>query len=531
MILFMQKEKSVLFLLFFLFIGSLTSGAQQVRMCSETFPEFGLNLDFPCGGKTIQKDANSFSKSFELKDNNGTLMEQVNLLFIKYPVPVTPTDNMVNQLREDIEKDFKAAMKNYVSATGMSDYQVLPLKSNEQELSPGFKIIYATRTAMATAPGKKNVYVYFSFEYYFKHGKIIAKSRALLTKVSKYLFDERSFSTDPTLFLNIKEPYLVTHSKTLLSFELREENLVLKDLPAENGFLIDNAGITDQNRSQFKIKQPILVRLVKKIPAGQTFATATAAMVKGQPDIKTNPSDWKTNSAVPNIVLFLHYGTYSNGQRSQFGYPYRVLFEFDKTIYEIVADKKDCEYQELIIKRLIETLKKSAAGNTATAPAQSEAFNRELLLGMEAWLKDYLASSKGEELKTNTLGALMTKRFQSTLKLQQYPSVILEEGLTPDKRRDWLVTLGSFSNKEAALPVMQQWTVYFKALQHELFQLKPIKQTAESVLWMPVPTATSGLPAQFSKLELHLLIKEIFLAENGKMVTKYEVQLRMGSKL
>jgi hypothetical protein len=265
----------------------------------------------------------------------------------------------------------------------------------------------------------------------------------------------------------------------------------------------------------------------------EKFATVAAPYLKESYNNQLNGYDAKKYPAFKNMVVFKKRWEFRPGMFGDLPEPYRYLFEFNGFVYDLSGEITQRSIMDSILKTLrvykgvLNSDAKILTGGTKT----DGTFNRDLLLGMDEWLKDRFEAYKGTKKETKILReALGTQRFETTLKLGKYPTEIVEEGFIPDNRRDWVGTLGTFDSKEEALKLFNEWQKIFLTFKHEQFQLKEVRKTEDEVVWSP-QASQKGLPEQFSTMEVRLRVKQQFLIENGTMVVRYLVLLSVGSKL
>lgn len=504
--------------------------AQKVAMCDEQFTPTSLQLSFPCEGKTTLKTAQQLEKTYTLYDNNQKGIEEVYFFYTKYENPTKPDPNIFEEVSKAMQSRFEKALKDYTKLTKASSYSMLSLKPYEPELGLSDDYFYGYRVALLKGSGSVNIYVRINVQYYFKHGLLFAGSQEVIATVNEFRFNDRNFATSPSYYHAINEPYVIPNTSIGLSFQLSKQSSIVND-PNNGAYVsIDKAGVTDAIRSRYKIKKPILIKKLKTLSPGETFTQATAGYIKGESGVIVNPGYWKANPAISNIIAIEYAGTYSDGTKKT-AYPYRILFECGKTLYEMVVDKEEAEYRFSEIDKLIKTMRHT--GNTQSAANNASVasdFNRDLLSAMEAWLKDQFASAKGKQKPYEAFSGVTTNRFETSVKLESYPTEIVEEGMQPSVRRDWVARLGSFDAKDAAQQQFNAWYQKLASFKHEMFQLKQVRKTGDLAVWVPTQLH-KDLPSYFEKMEMQLYVKERFFTENGKMKSRYELLLALGSSL
>ncbi|HMO32710.1 MAG TPA: hypothetical protein PKE63_01080 [Lacibacter sp.] len=510
--------------------------------CNYNYPEIGFAMGYFCDARQIGKNDTAIAYTYEQRDrsNQSILYEQSMVVFQKYKTRRSAS-------LQEIEKQGRAALENRLSQM-RTPFKITTSKTITGEgYEPTLRYTnegmrYTHYTYIETSAGN-NFALEYVINFYFDNGFVAATSiveclkKLSASEAAQYKSNTppafASFATRPTnIEYKTSGRYQVSSSAVGLSFELAQHNLEASESAEQKTVLIDYCGISQDNRAAYGAQNPITLKLVKKLGVNDKFATIAAPYLKESFNNELNGYDAKKYPAFKNMVIFKKRWEYMPGRFYDHPEPYRYLFEYNGYVYDLAGENP----QKAILDSLLKTIQvyKGAPTTAATTPATgtnaNEAFNRDLLLGMEEWLKDQFATVKGREKPSNTLGALMTKRFETTLKLGSYPTEIVEEGLAPDKRRDWTGTLGSFDSKANALKMYNDWQKTFSTFKHELFQLKLVRKTEDEVVWSP-HQLQQGLPPQFSKMELRLRLKESFLVENGKMVTRYEVLLTTGSKL
>jgi hypothetical protein len=510
--------------------------------CDYKYPEYGFEMRYFCDAKQIEKNDSSIVFTYEHRDrsNQSIIYEQSIVFFRKFK-------NRNSATLQEIENWAKVALENRLSQI-RSQVKVTMSKTVTADgygpklLYTGEGISYTHYTYIKTSSGN-DLALEFENNFYFDNGFVAATSIVeclkMLSSSEAVKYENNkppafpSFTTRPTrIEYKTSGRYQVSSSALGLSFELPQHNLEASESAAEKMVFIDYVGVPKDNRAVYGAKNPITLKLVKKMGVNEKFATVAAPYLKESYNNQLNGYDAKKYPAFKNMVVFKKQWEFRPGMFSDLPEPYRYLFEFNGYVYDLSGEIM----QHTILDSILKTIQVYKAGPTTTATTPttstypSETFNRDLLLGMEEWLKDQFAAVTGKEKPSNTLGAVMTKRFETTLKMGNYPTEIVEEGLISDKRRDWVGTLGSFDSKEEALKLYNDWQKTFLTFKHEQFQLKEVRKTEDEVVWSP-QLLQQGLPEQFSLMELRLRVKQQFLIENGTMVVRYHALLSVGSKL
>jgi hypothetical protein len=511
--------------------------------CDYKFPEYGFEMRYFCDARQINKNESSIAFTYEHLDrsNPNIIYEQSVVFLEKYKTRYSLTAQEIeNRAKATLEK----RLSEIRSQLGVTTSKTVTGEGYDPKLSyTRDGIRYTHYTYMKTSAGT-DLALEFVNTFYFDNCFVAATSFfECLQKLSSYEAEQYRSNKPPAFATFTTRPirieyktsgrYQVGSSALGLSFELAQHNLEARASAEQKMVLIDYIGVPQDNRAVYGAENPITLKLVKKMGVNEKFATIAEPYLKESYNNQLNGYEAKKYPAFKNMVVFKKQWEYRPGMFSNLPEPYRYLFEFNGYVYDLSGEITQRSIMDSILKTI--QVYKAGPTTTATTPSTStypgETFNRDLLLGMEEWLKDRFAAYKGIKKETNTLReALGTQRFETTLKLGNYPTEIVEEGLIPDKRRDWVGTLGSFDSKEEALKLYNDWQKTFLTFKHEQFQLKEVRKTEDEVVWSP-QLLLQGLPEQFSTMEVRLRVKQQFLIENGTMAVRYVVLLSVGSKL
>jgi hypothetical protein len=532
-------------LLWILLVAPLLLQAQPAERtyCDYKYPEYGFEMRYFCDAKQIKKNESSIAFTYEHLDrSNPNIIYEQSVVFLekyktRYSLTVQEIENRAKATLEKRLSEIRSQLGVTTSKTVTGEGYDPKLRYTTEGIS------YTHYTYMKTSEGT-DLALEFVNTFYFDNGFVAATSFfECLKKLSSYEAEQYRSNKPPAFATFTTRPirieyktsgrYQVSSSAVGLSFELAQHNLKARESAAEKMVFIDYVGVPKDNRADYGAENPITLKLVKKMGVNEKFATVAAPYLKESYNNQLNGYDAKKYPAFKNMVVFKKRWEFRPGMFGDLPEPYRYLFEFNGFVYDLSGEITQRSIMDSILKTLrvykgvLNSDAKILTGGTKT----DGTFNRDLLLGMDEWLKDRFEAYKGTKKETKILReALGTQRFETTLKLGKYPTEIVEEGFIPDNRRDWVGTLGTFDSKEEALKLFNEWQKIFLTFKHEQFQLKEVRKTEDEVVWSP-QASQKGLPEQFSTMEVRLRVKQQFLIENGTMVVRYLVLLSVGSKL
>lgn len=296
-------------------------------------------------------------------------------------------------------------------------------------------------------------------------------------------------------------------------------------------FLFSPLGIWDELVIKDKKFADISLKHIKKLSPNETFSAYAAPFLKQSSNNKLNDTEIKNlNKNIANVLVFREMLIEDSRSISHPYYPAKIVFEWNKNIYEISGDVSQHKILEDIYASVRPVVKEQTTNTTETNNNSASQAN-QLIKVMEAWYNSFFGTNKQGRIEQNALLGVGTSRYATDLKLANYTTFIQEEGVMPVEKRYWVALVGSFDTKDEAVAELRKWIPFFDEFKTEYFSLTKTSASPTSMLWHPKILDKEKIPEQFSKMEVKVERAELLYSDKGTAKMKHEVYIKIGSPL